>query len=215
MIFTQTPNVLAQNRPPKTEQTSLLKLSELHDNNPGEIGGIVLNDKKEIFPGVLIQVYQDHILIGSVITDTDGDFTIKPLEPGYYDITISHNGYNDLEVTGIIVSHRNRTTQNAVLQRIGVNELPGIRIVQYRRPLVDGDVHEMQKYTSYRIPDTTLTHPISCIIAPHQEHIAPINDSVINNLQQHTYDNKQNGKLDNDNPTKKTFSRDEINRTPQ
>ena len=46
-----------------------------------EISGRVLDDKKEPMPSAVIQVYQGGILRSGTVTDYDGNYTVKPLDP--------------------------------------------------------------------------------------------------------------------------------------
>ena len=41
--------------------------------------------------------------LGGTTTDFDGNYTIKPLEPGNYTIKASFVGYGAVEITGVIV----------------------------------------------------------------------------------------------------------------
>ena len=138
LIFTQTPKAFAQNNAPKTEQTSLLKQQAELNDHPGEIGGKVLGNMKEPLPEAIIKVFQNSILIRSTTTDDDGNYTIKPLLAGYYDIFVTHQLYGAVEIQGAIVSPGNRTTQNFSLTLQNANSPQNLKITQYRKPLVDG-----------------------------------------------------------------------------
>ena len=216
LIFSQTPNLLAQNRPPKTEQTSILKQARIGDIGT-HIGGRVLSDKKEVLPGVIVHALQGTIIVGSAITDPDGNYKIGPLEPGVYNITFEHDGYNETKITDVIVAAGQRTTQNVTLKRVVANELSAVNIVAYRKPLVDGMPIQSHFIKNYQTSDSEQAYQTapSHIIPPHPENIEPISDSIINKLQQQTQNNKQTEKLDIDNPTKRTFTRDEISHMPE
>jgi len=140
LIFAQTPHLLAQSRPPIVQSKGDIVPEFINDKHYGGIYGRVLDDKKEVFPGAIVQVYLGAILKEEVITDLDGNYTIGPLEAGYYDLLVKHNGYNEIKVTSVIVSTQNRTTQNFILKRVAANELPTVSVVTYRKPLVDGSI---------------------------------------------------------------------------
>jgi len=103
-----------------------------------EISGRVLDDKKEPLPSAVIQVLQGGILKGGAATDYDGNYSIKPLDPGYYDVLVLYNGFDSFETTGVIVSPGQRTTVNVTMQRKS-KELKTFTIVAYKKPLVDQD----------------------------------------------------------------------------
>ncbi len=104
-----------------------------------EISGRVLDDKKEVLPSAAVQVYQGGILKGGNITDYDGNYTIKPLDPGYYDVLVLYTGYDSILVTGVVVSGGNRTTQNFTMAKPKGHELAGVTVKAYKKLLVDVD----------------------------------------------------------------------------
>lgn len=105
----------------------------------GEIAGKVVDEKKEPLLSATVQVYQGGILKGGNVTDFDGNYSVKPLEPGYYDVLVSFTGYDSMIVTRVIVQPGSRTTQNFSMQRKSVmlGGGKGPIIVAYRKPLVD------------------------------------------------------------------------------
>ena len=186
LVFTQTPHALAQNRPPKTEQSSILKQAEPAGNQLGEIHGKVLDEDRNPVMNVVINVSSGSIKNTS-ITDSDGNYTVKSLYPGYYNVQAIYRGYKELIFTGTITAPGQTTTLNIVLQRKQVNDT-AIAIMPYRKPLVDGSV----SINSQIINDTTI--------------------QVTGELRTTIYSKPL---LDLDNPTKRTFTRDEINNTPK
>lgn len=104
-----------------------------------EISGKVLDEKKEPLPSAVIRVYQGGIMKGINGTDFDGLYTVKPLDPGYYDVLVSYTGYDSIMVTNVIVSPGQRTTQNFNMTRHNAKELKAITVVAYKKPLVDQD----------------------------------------------------------------------------
>ncbi len=55
------------------------------------------------FSNVVVQQKGTQVSGGGV-TDIDGYVTIKPLEPGEYEVKAISEGYQDKEVTGVVVS---------------------------------------------------------------------------------------------------------------
>ena len=74
---------------------------------------------------------------GGTTTDFDGNYTIKPVEPGAYTIKATFVGYGTVEVTGVIVSANKITFQDVKLQQgIAIGE---VKVIAYKKPLLDQD----------------------------------------------------------------------------
>ena len=70
-------------------------------------------------------------------TNFDGQYTIKPIEPGSYSVKATFVGYQTIEITGVIISANKITFQDVKLQE-GV-ALGEIKIIEYKKPLLDQD----------------------------------------------------------------------------
>ncbi len=101
-----------------------------------EIAGRVLDEKKQPVLRAALQVYQGGILKGGNVTDYDGNYTIKSLEPGMYDLLLICTGYDSMMVKGILVSPANRTEQNFNITRKKVG-LSSVVVTGYKVPLVN------------------------------------------------------------------------------
>ncbi len=129
-----------------------------------EIAGRVLDEKKEAMINASVQVYQGGILKGGVVTDYDGNYSVKPLEPGTYDVLVLYTGYDSMITTNVLVSPGNRTTQNFQMARHNPKELKTVTIVAYKKPLVDQDKpnsHILTKSEIAEIPTTDVTDIVS------------------------------------------------------
>jgi hypothetical protein len=108
-----------------------------------EITGRVLDEKKEPLISAVVQVYQAGVLKDGNIADIDGNYSIKPLDSGYYDVLFTYLGYDSLFFKGVLVLPGQRTTldakltsSNRVLKNVThggyriplVKDLPGLRI---------------------------------------------------------------------------------------
>ena len=81
---------------------TLISLTSLAQT--GEIRGRLFDGiTKESLPGATV-TYKVAGTTRGVVTDIDGYFKIKPLNPGYYDIELSFVGYQQLSIEGIHVS---------------------------------------------------------------------------------------------------------------
>ena len=70
-------------------------------------------------------------------TDFDGDYTIKPINPGSYDVLFSFVGYTPKKVTGVKVTANKIQFVNATLGA-GVM-MDEAEVVEYTVPLIDRD----------------------------------------------------------------------------
>jgi len=105
-----------------------------------EIAGRVLDEKKEPMINAAVQVYEGGILKGGTVTDFDGNYLIKPLDPGYYNVLTIYAGYDSIMVTDVLVSNNQRTTQNFNMVRhatlVKGIESTGFVVKGYKKPLV-------------------------------------------------------------------------------
>ena len=75
--------------------------------------------------------------LAGTTTDFDGKYTIKPIEPGNYNVKATFVGYQTVEITGVVISANKITFQDLKLQE-GV-ALGEIKIIEYKKPLLDQD----------------------------------------------------------------------------
>lgn len=73
---------------------------------------------------------------GGAQTDFDGNFTIKPLNPGTYNIKATFVGYQTGQLTGITVSVDKVTFADIKLGK-GAVDITKVDIVEYKVPLID------------------------------------------------------------------------------
>lgn len=76
---------------------------QLSAQSTGSIKGRVLdNQSGESLPNANVYIEIGANLVGAT-ADLDGYFTIKPLEPGKYDLNVSYTGYGSLVIKEVIV----------------------------------------------------------------------------------------------------------------
>jgi hypothetical protein len=129
-----------------------------------EISGRVLDEKKEPLPSAVIQVYQGGILKGGNVTDYDGNYTIKPLDPGYYDVLVLYTGYDSIKETGVVVTPGARTTRNYNMARHNAKELKTITVIAYKKALINQDdpgSHVLTSEEIKNVPTTEVTDLVS------------------------------------------------------
>jgi len=137
-----------------------------------EISGRVLDDKKEPLPSAVVQVYSGGIYKGGNVTDYDGNYTIKPLDPGSYDVLVIYQGFDSIEITGVSVSPNLGTNQNFQMTR-HTNVVKGEFIIKaYKKPLVDQekpDAHILTKSEIDVIPTTQVSDIVSTTPGVYQQ----------------------------------------------
>jgi hypothetical protein len=108
----------------------------------GELTGKVTNDKGESVPFANVAVKKNGILITGATTDFDGYYSIKPLDPGKYDVEVSEIGHQTSIIKEVSVGADRMTTLNVKL-KAGI-ELETV-VVTYVRPLIDPDQNSTKK----------------------------------------------------------------------
>ena len=76
----------------------------------GEISGTVIDDKNEAVFGAIVQITSGGIVKGGAVTDENGEYIIKPLAPGRYDMKANYSGYKE-NITKEILVAAGRTTK--------------------------------------------------------------------------------------------------------
>lgn len=113
-------------------------ISSLGFAQTGTLTGVISDAMTgEAIPFANIIAEKNGVQIGGTTTDFDGNYTIKPLEPGSYTVKATFVGYGTVEVTGVIISANKITMQDVGLQEgIAIGE---VKIIAYKKPLLDQD----------------------------------------------------------------------------
>jgi outer membrane receptor protein involved in Fe transport len=102
----------------------------------GSIQGKVVDKiSKEPIPFANVAAYLNGALIGGAQTDFDGKYSIKPLNPGSYNVKATIVGYGAKEVTNVIVSADKITFIDLDLSK-GV-DINVVEVTGYKIPLID------------------------------------------------------------------------------
>nr|MBP6315139.1 TonB-dependent receptor [Chitinophagaceae bacterium] len=102
----------------------------------GEIYGRVTDDKKQPLEFATVQAFQGGISKGGAKTDINGNYSIKPLPPGEYELKISYVGMNTDEIKGIPLGNDSRRKVDVQLEKKMLKEVK-VRGSKYVPPLVD------------------------------------------------------------------------------
>ena len=103
----------------------------------GELKGKITDaETGEALPFVNIVVEVVDRQIGAT-TDFDGNYTIKPIPPGSYNVLVSYVGYNSRKITDVNIQNEKITFLNIKMDA-GI-KLDEFEVVEYERPLIDRD----------------------------------------------------------------------------
>ena len=104
----------------------------------GSLKGKV-SDKKsgEPLPFVNIAVENRGTLVSGGTTDFDGNYDIRPIDPGTYDLTVTYIGYQPIKQTGVVINS-NRITFLDFNMNQGI-ELKEFEVIKYQVPLIQKD----------------------------------------------------------------------------
>ena len=105
----------------------------------GTIKGTVTDkDTKAPIPFANVVVQVDGVQKGGCATDIDGNYTIKPLEPGNYTLLATTVGYKTQQINNVHVSADVITFKDIQLSASSVN-LNEVEVVEYEVPLISKD----------------------------------------------------------------------------
>ncbi len=105
----------------------------------GELRGKVQDAKtKEGIPFAAVIVEQSGSQVAAQQTDFDGNFVIKPIPPGKYDVRVKIIGYNDRLINGLIITSNKQTYQNFDMSA-SVKNIAEVTVSDYAKPLIEID----------------------------------------------------------------------------
>ncbi|HBS87958.1 MAG: hypothetical protein A2W91_10425 [Bacteroidetes bacterium GWF2_38_335] len=108
-----------------------------NQNGIGAIKGSVRDKKNnEAIPFASVAVLKDGKVQTGATTDLDGNYIIKPIQPGYYSLRVSFIGYENSEVSNVVVSSDHITFQNFILAE-SAQLLSAVEVKTYRNSLID------------------------------------------------------------------------------
>ena len=102
----------------------------------GDISGKIKDEKGEGIPFATVSVVQNGAVVKGVQTDFDGNYTLKPLTPGKYDVKFSYVGYQPTLRTGVVVSTDKSTYLDIQLKPTD-DVLAEVQVIEYKVPLID------------------------------------------------------------------------------
>ncbi|MCB0760730.1 MAG: carboxypeptidase-like regulatory domain-containing protein, partial [Flavobacteriales bacterium] len=104
----------------------------------GTLKGTVTDAQSgELLPFVNVVVFLNGNQVTGGTTDFDGKYTIKPIDPGTYDVMFSFVGYASKQVTGVKINSNKISFLDQKLDA-GI-QLDEVTVVSYSVPLIDKD----------------------------------------------------------------------------
>lgn len=105
----------------------------------GELRGKVQDAKtKEGIPFAAVIVESNGSQVAAQQTDFDGNFVIKPIPPGKYDVLVKIIGYNNRVINGVIITSNKQTYVNPDLSA-SVQNIAEVTVSDYAKPLIEID----------------------------------------------------------------------------
>lgn len=122
-------------------------------------------------PMMFASVHVEHggSLIGTT-TDVDGRFTIKPLQPGTYDVVVSFTGYKTRTIQGVIVNKDKITFLNDLTAEVNTETLPVFVVSDYINPLINPEDPTAMTMLAAEIQATpSAKNPVAAVAAMSSE----------------------------------------------
>ena len=105
-----------------------------------------------------VKVENGGIIAGTGITDEKGNLTLKNLSPGTYNVKTILTGHKNNELTGVLVKS-NQTTYLEVQLSPSDNMLGDVEIMEFKNPIIDGNLSVKPVFTHDEIMASPLQSP--------------------------------------------------------
>jgi len=141
----------------KTLKTIIVSIAILASNqfsiaqsSVGAIKGKVITTDNEPLYGGLVKITQSGNYIGGTQTDENGKYSYKPLNPGFYEITVTSIETRMKQITNIEVNPEKTTYVDL---KVATNETEEIVITSdiYYKPLIDPNITTMKSISGVDI----------------------------------------------------------------
>ena len=117
----------------------LLSVNLMVFSQSGELKGKITDkETKEPIPFANVIVEQAGRQFGGGTTDFDGNYTIKPLSPGRYDVKATYVGYKPLLIKGVVINSNTITFNNIVMEPTAIT-IAEFEVKDYKVPLISKD----------------------------------------------------------------------------
>lgn len=114
-----------------------LSVAALAQTGAGTLKGTITDAKTgEPIPFANVVVENGGIQAGAGQSNINGEFLIKPINPGSYEVKTTYVGYKPIKTTGVIISGGKITTLDVKLES-SVVEITTFEVIEYDVPLID------------------------------------------------------------------------------
>ena len=103
-----------------------------------EIRGKITDETGQPAMGAIIRIMIGNQELTGTVTDDEGDYSIKPIEAGKYDVLILFTQYKPERIEGVLVRNEQATYVDAELKPYGLDSAVVVR--GYEKPMVDVSV---------------------------------------------------------------------------
>ncbi|MFN0031937.1 MAG: carboxypeptidase regulatory-like domain-containing protein [Flavobacteriales bacterium] len=104
----------------------------------GTLSGKVVNkDTREALPFATVVVFDQGNVVNGTDTEMDGSYTIKPLDPGTYNVRVEFVNYQPVEIANVRVTSGKITELDFELSQS--EDAITVEIIEYKVPLIDRD----------------------------------------------------------------------------
>ena len=110
--------------------------SAMYGQSSGTIKGTVFDENGEPLPFANVYMERGAFKMGG-ISDLDGNFTIKPIPAGKYDVNISFTGLETQTIKGVIVYADNITFLNKIKMSTNPNIIDVVEIIDHKVELIN------------------------------------------------------------------------------
>lgn len=100
-----------------------ISLSFVSSAQYGSIEGAAKDEKGEPLIGAIVDVLLDGIRRGGSATDYDGNYSVKPLPPGTYEVIARYTGYQTRRIVKVPVTADRITTVNVHFEPSAIQEI--------------------------------------------------------------------------------------------
>ena len=101
-------------------------------------GKLTDKDSKEAIPFASVVIEAGGKQYGGVNTDIDGNYNIKPIPPGKYDVKAVYVGYKPLLIKDVVINSDQITFLNVIMEK-SVQTLKTFEVKEYEVPLISKD----------------------------------------------------------------------------
>ncbi len=106
-------------------------------------GEIIDKESGEAIPFANVRIYSGGSMQGGTTTNMNGEYSIKPVDPGKYDLKVTYVGYQPKKITDVVVTADKTVFVNVKISK-GV-KLEEVEVKGYKKPLFQKDQAKVQQ----------------------------------------------------------------------